>query len=185
MIAQVSTSRVSGEPIVVLTMPVFNREGRVGAILGGSLRLSSRSLLDDLTQETANRRSSLVTIVVDSHGQILSHPTRDWVLRDGATDPTIAAALQDWRQRGSPIEPAGYSIRAGAHDVGIAGVADADWLVLRAGRADVLLGGVIEGEKRARWLAFGVAVGGGVLTLLITLLPAAAAGAAEAARPRS
>jgi len=169
MIAQVSTSRVSGEPIVVLTMPVFNREGRVAALLGGSLRLSSRSLLDDLTQDTSDRRSSLVTIVVDSRGRILSHPTRDWVLRDGASDPTIAAALEDWRQRGSPIEPAGYSIRAGAHDVGIAGVPDADWLVLRAGRADALLGGVIEGEKRARWLAFGVAVGGGVLTLLITL----------------
>jgi len=169
MIAQVGTSRVSGEPIVVLTMPVFNREGRVVAMLGGSLRLSSRSLLDDLTQDTSDRRSSLVTIVVDARGRILSHPTRDWVLRDGASDPTIAAALEDWRQRGSPIEPAGYSIRAGAHDVGVAGIPDADWLVLRAGRADALLGGVIEGEKRARWLAFGVAVGGGVLTLLITL----------------
>jgi len=32
-----------------------------------------------------------------------------------------------------------------------------------------LLGGVLEGEKRARWLAFGVAAGGGLLTLLITL----------------
>jgi diguanylate cyclase (GGDEF)-like protein/PAS domain S-box-containing protein len=138
-------------------------------VLGGSLRLSSRSLLDDLTQDTSDRRSSLMTIVVDSRGRILSHPTRDWVLRDGASDPMIAAALLDWRQRGSPIEPAGYSIRAGDHDIGIAGVADADWLVLRAGRADALLGGVIEGEKRARWLAFGVAVGGGVLTLLITL----------------
>ena len=28
--------------------------------------------------------------------------------------------------------------------------------------------GVIEGEKRARWLAFGVAAGGGLLTLFIT-----------------
>ncbi len=32
-----------------------------------------------------------------------------------------------------------------------------------------MLGGVIEGQKRARWLAFGVAAVGGVLTLLITL----------------
>ena len=76
-----------------------------------------------------------------------------------SSEPAIAAALQDWRQRGSPIEPAGYALRAGDHEVGLAGVPDADWLVLRSGRADVLLGGVLEGEKRARWLAFGVAAG--------------------------
>ncbi len=168
MIARVATSRVSGEPIVILTMPVFAGNGTVAGVLGGSLRLSSRSLLDDLTQETTDRRSAVSTVVVDAKGQILSHPAREWVLRDGASEPTIAAALQEWRQRGSPIEPAGYAVRAGDHEVGMAGVPDADWLVLRTGRADALLVGVIEGEKRARWLAFGVAAGGGLLMLLIT-----------------
>ena len=168
MISRISTSRVSGEPIVILTMPVFAANGSVAAVMGGSLRLSSRSLLADLTQEPTDRRSTVTTVVVDAKGQILSHPAREWVLRDGASDPAIAAALEDWRQRGSPIEPAGYAVRAGDHEVGLAGVPDADWLVLRSGRADVLLGGVIEGEKRARWLAFGVAAGGGLLTLLIT-----------------
>ena len=42
------------------------------------------------------------------------------------------------------------------------------WCCARAAPT-CLLGGVIEGEKRARWLAFGVAAGGGLLTLLITL----------------
>ncbi|MEO8311300.1 MAG: cache domain-containing protein, partial [Caldimonas sp.] len=168
VIARVSTSRVSGEPIVILTMPVFAANGSVAAVLGGSLRLSSRSLLDDLTQETSDGRGAVWTIVVDAKGQILSHPAREWVLRDGASEPSIAAALQDWRQRGSPIEASGFAVRAGDHEVGMAGVPDADWLVLRTGRADVLLGGVIEGEKRARWLGVGVAAGGGLLTLLIT-----------------
>jgi len=76
--------------------------------------------------------------------------------------------LQDWRSRGSPVEPGGYAVRAGDHEVGIAGVPDADWLVLRVGRVDDLLAGVVEGEKRARWLAFGVAVLGGILMLGIT-----------------
>ena len=98
MIARVSTSRVSGEPIVILTMPVFGANGSVAAVLGGSLRLSSRSLLADLTQEPTDRRSAVTTVVVDAKGQILSHPARDWVLRDGASDPTISAALLDWRQ---------------------------------------------------------------------------------------
>ena len=60
MIARVATSRVSGEPIVILTMPVFAADGSVAAVLGGSLRLSSRSLLDDLTQDTTDRRSAVV-----------------------------------------------------------------------------------------------------------------------------
>jgi diguanylate cyclase (GGDEF)-like protein/PAS domain S-box-containing protein len=169
IIAGVATSRVSREPIVIVTMPVLGSDGRVAAVLGGSLRLSSRSLLDDLTQGAGDRSSAIATIVVDAKGQILSHPKREWVLRNGAAEPSIAAALEDWRARGSPIEPAGYAMRAGEHEVGLAGVPDADWLVLRTGRVDTLLGGVIEGQKRARWLAFGVAVVGGVLTLLIVL----------------
>jgi len=168
IISRVATSRVSGEPLVVLTMPVFASDGHVAGVLGGSLRLSSRSLLADLTQGVDDRHSSIVTIVVDSRGQILSHPDRDWVLREGAAEPRLAVALQDWRVRGAPVEPAGYALRAGDHEVGIAGVPDADWLVLRVGRVDELLAGVIEGEKRARWLAFGVAALGGLLMLGIT-----------------
>ena len=168
LIARVTSSRVSKEPIVVLTMPVFGADGRVAAVLGGSRRLSSRSLLDDLTQGDETHRSTVATIVVDAKGLILSHPQREWVLKDGAAEPRIAAALEDWRSRGSPIEPAGYAVRAGDHEVGVAGVPDADWLVLRSGRVDDLLGGVVEGEKRARWVAFGVALVGGALTLLIT-----------------
>jgi len=168
MIGGVALSRVTGEPIVVLTMPVIAANGSVAAVLGGILRLSSRSLVDDLGQGT-NDRSTNTTIVLDAKGRILAHPRREWLLRDGAAEPSIAAALQDWRSRGSPVEPAGYAVRAGEHEVGIAGVPDADWLVVRAGSVDELLGGVSEGEKRARWLAFGVAAAGGVLTLLITL----------------
>jgi len=168
MIGGVALSRVTGEPIVVLTMPVIAANGSVAGVLGGILRLSSRSLVDDLGQGT-NDRSTNTTIVLDAKGRILAHPRREWLLRDGAAEPSIAAALQDWRSRGSPVEPAGYAVRAGEHEVGIAGVPDADWLVVRAGSVDELLGGVSEGEKRARWLAFGVAAAGGVLTLLITL----------------
>ena len=168
MIARIASSRVSGEATVILTMPVFAADGRVAGVLGGSLRLASRSLLDDLTQGVDDRRSAVATIVVDAKGQILSHPKPEWVLRDGAAEPRIAAALLDWRSRGSPVEPAGYALRAGDYEVGLAGVPDADWMVLRSGHVDDLLGGVVEGEKRARWLAFGVAVVGGVLTLLIT-----------------
>jgi hypothetical protein len=143
MIGGVALARVTGEPIVVLTMPVVAANGSVAGVLGGILRLSSRSLVDDLGQGT-NDRSTNTTIVLDSKGRILAHPRREWLLRDGAAEPSIAASLQDWRSRGSPFEPAGYALRAGEHEVGIAGVPDADWLVVRAGSVDELLGAAFE-----------------------------------------
>ena len=168
IVSRAAVSRVTGDPLVVLTMPVFASDGHIAGVFGGSLRLSGRSPFADLAQSGDDKQSMVVTVLLDARGQILSHPDHDWVMRDGSAEPRLAAALQDWRARGSPIEPAGYAVRAGEHEVGFAGVPDADWLVLRVGRVDDLLAGVIEGEKRARWLAFGVAVLGGILMLGIT-----------------
>ncbi len=169
VISPVTPSRVSGEPIVVFTMPVIGREGRVLAVMGAALRLSSRSLLDGLAQVSPERGSPISTIVTDSSGTIIFHPGKGWALRNAADEPTVSAAYAAWQLRGSPIEPEGFALRAGEHEVGIAGVPNADWLVFRTARVDALLSGIFDAQKRATWLAFGVAGAGGALTLLITL----------------
>ena len=169
VISQVTPSRVSGEPIVVFTMPVIGSEGRVLAVLGAALRLSSRSLLDGLAQVSSDRGSPISTVVTDSRGTIIFHPAKGWVMRNAAAEPMIADAYVAWQQRGSPIDIDGFALRVGDHEVGIAGVPDADWLIFRTARADALLHGIVEAKKRATWLAFGVAGIGGALTLLITL----------------
>ena len=170
VISEVVPSRVSGEPIVVFTMPVIGAEGRVLGMLGAALRLSSRTLLDGLAQVSVDRGSPVSTIVTDAHGTILFHPAKGWALRAAAAEPMIADAFVAWQRRGSPIDPDGFALRLGDHEVGVAGVPDADWLIFRTGRADALLRGIGEARKRATWLAFGVAAVGGVLTLLITFL---------------
>jgi diguanylate cyclase (GGDEF)-like protein/PAS domain S-box-containing protein len=169
VISQVTPSRVSGEPIVVFTMPVIGRDGRVLAVLGAALRLSSRSLLDGLAQVSSDRGAPISTVVTDSRGTIIFHPAKGWVMRNAAAEPMIADAYVAWQQRGSPIDTDGIALRVGDHEVGIAGVPDADWLIFRTARADALLRGIVEAQKRATWLAFGVAGLGGALTLLITL----------------
>ena len=169
VISQVTPSRVTGEPIVVFTMPVIGREGRVLAVMGATLRLSSRSLLDGLAQVNPDRDSPISTVVADATGTIIFHPVKGWALRNVAAEPTIADAFAAWKLRGSPIEAEGVAMRFGEHEVGIAGIPDADWLVFRTARADALLKGVVAAQKRAIWLAFGVAGAGGALTLLITL----------------
>jgi diguanylate cyclase (GGDEF)-like protein/PAS domain S-box-containing protein len=169
VISQVTPSRVSGEPIVVFTMPVIGREGRVLAVMAAALRLSSRSLFDGLAQVSSDRGSPISTIVTDSTGTIIFHPAKGWVLRNAVAEPAIAGAFAAWKARGSPIDTEGIALRVGDHEVGVAGIADADWLVFRTARADALLHGISEAERRATWLAFGVAAAGGALTLLITL----------------
>jgi hypothetical protein len=149
-------------------MPISGASGETAGVLGGSLRLSSRSLLDDLTQASENTDFPASTIVTDATGQIIAHPSNEWLLRNAESEPSLKAAIVDWRARGRPIEPAGYSLRSGQFDVGVAGVPDADWLVFRTARADSLLVGIAKGEERARWVGLGLALLGGALTLVIT-----------------
>jgi diguanylate cyclase (GGDEF)-like protein/PAS domain S-box-containing protein len=88
--------------------------------------------------------------------------------------------MTEWKARGRPIEPAGYSMRSGEFDVGVAGVPDADWLVFRTAQADSLRVGIAQGEKRARWVGLALALIGGLLTLVITAVLLAPLGRLQA-----
>ena len=72
LISNALMSRVSGEPIIVFTLPITGAAGEMVGILGGSLRLTSRSLLDDLAQASEDRDFPASTIVTDSTGQIIA-----------------------------------------------------------------------------------------------------------------
>jgi len=180
LISNALMSRVSGEPIIVFTMPITGASGEIAGVLGGSLRLSSRSLLDDLTQASEDRDFPASTIVTDATGQIIAHPSNAWLLRSAESEPSLKAAMTEWKARGRPIEPAGYSMRSGEFDVGVAGVPDADWLVFRTAQADSLRVGIAQGEKRARWVGLALALIGGLLTLVITAVLLAPLGRLQA-----
>ena len=180
LISNALMSRVSGEPIIVITMPITGASGEIAGVLGGSLRLSSRSLLDDLTQASEDRDFPASTIVTDATGQIIAHPSNAWLLRSAESEPSLKAAMTEWKARGRPIEPAGYSMRSGEFDVGVAGVPDADWLVFRTAQADSLRVGIAQGEKRARWVGLALALIGGLLTLVITAVLLAPLGRLQA-----
>ena len=170
LVSRAVVSRVSGEPIVILTHPITGKEGKTVAVMGGSLRLTSTSLLDDLTQASPDRDFASVTIITEASGRIIAHPSKDWLLRSAESEPSVSAAVEAWKARGHPIEPTGYSMRSGAYEVGVAGVPDADWLVFRTARADALLGSIMRGEQWARWVGLGLALLGGGLTLVMTVI---------------
>jgi len=163
-------SRVSGEATIVLSMPVRGPQGDIVAMLGGGLRLSERTLMGDLTQTGSAENDPVTTIIADATGRIISHPDKAWILRDARTDPRLSDAVAKWIAQGSPIEPQGSATRIGDYMVAMAGVPDADWVIFRTAPAEVLLGGPAAGRRHALWLSAGVAIVGGLVILLATVL---------------
>ena len=159
-------SRVSNEPVLHFTMPVIS-DGRTVAVLAGSMRLTSRNLLDDLTQSSQAVKDPVTTLVIDTAGRILAHPQLDRVMSDAEAEPGLAPALARWVQQGRPVEPVGDVIQADGHIVALAGVPGADWVLLRVARDDALLSGVTQARRQSLQLAAAVALTGGALVLAL------------------
>ena len=107
MISQPGVSRTSGTPMFVMTMPLFDREGRLTAILIGGMKLSTNALLNDLTRPAVDDHDPVSTIVADAEGNIVSHRDPSWVMKKAASDPHFTEVVAQWKAEGSPIEPQG------------------------------------------------------------------------------
>jgi diguanylate cyclase (GGDEF)-like protein/PAS domain S-box-containing protein len=169
VISQPGVSRTSGTPMFVMTMPVFDHDGKVSAILIGGMKLSTNALLNDLTRPAMDDHDPVSTIVVDAEGTVVSHADPAWVMKKAASDPPFADVVAQWKAEGQPIEPQGWARRLGDNIVAMAGVPDADWVVLRSAPAEVLLGGPTAGRRQAIWIGSVVAVAGGGIILLVML----------------
>ena len=159
--------RLSNEPIVVLTAPVRDRQGRVTAVMIGAMRLASRNLLDDLTQAGTMDTDPVLTFIADSAGRILSHPDSRKVMQPMEDEPGMATYSRRWAAQGRPVEPTGSAAHLDDHFIASAGVAQTDWLVLRVAKDDALLGGVAAARASSGRIGLVVAVAGGLVMLLL------------------
>lgn len=163
--------RISREPVLILTMPVLGEGGRVVAVLGGTLRLGSRNLFDDLTYAGGGDDNALTTIVTDGRGQIISHPRRERVLQSIHTEPGLDEVAAHWVVQGRPIEPSGFAAHPEGRFVALAGVPGAEWMIFRVAPDAELMGGMVQARREALLWAGGVALLGSVLILgLVTVL---------------
>ena len=169
VISQPGISRTSGTPMFVMTMPLFDHDGKISAILIGGMKLSTNALLNDLTRTAMDDHDPVTTIVTDADGAIVSHKDAIWVMKPAASDPRFAAVVAQWRSEGAPIEPQGSARRLGDDIVAVAGVPDADWVVFRSAPAELLLGGPTAGRRQATLIGAVVAVAGGLIILLVML----------------
>ena len=169
VISQPGVSRTSGTPMFAMTMPVFDRDGRVLAILVGGMKLSTNALLNDITRPAMDDHDPVTTIVTDAEGTIVSHKDAARVLGKADNDAGFAAVVAQWRAEGAPVEPQGAARRLGDDIVAVAGVPDADWVVFRSAPAELLLGGPTAGRLQAVWIGSAVAFAGGLIILLVML----------------
>ncbi len=170
VISQPGVSRTSGTAMFVMTMPLFDHDGKISAILIGGMKLSSNALLNDLTRRAVDDHDPVATIVADSDGTIVSHEDPSRVMKKAASDPQFAGVVAQWKAEGRAIEPQGSARRLGDDIVAEAGVPDADWVVFRSAPAEMLLGGPTAGRRQAIWIGSAVAVAGGLIILLVMLV---------------
>jgi len=160
--------RLSNKPIVQLTMPVTGADGKILAVMGGTLQLGSRNLAADLTENSLIQSDPVHTIVTDLRGRILAHADPSRLLKPIEEEPGLAAAAQRWVAQGRPIEPMADALHADGYFVAMAGVPGADWMVFRVARAQDMLGGVLTAQRESRALGVAVAcAGGGLLAGLL------------------
>ncbi len=169
VISQPGISRTNGQAMFAMTMPLFDREGNIVAILVGAMKLSTNALLNDLTRPAVDDHDPVTTIVTDAQGLIVSHADPALVMRNAASVPHFAEVVARWKAENQPIEPQGSAHRLGDDIVAVAGVPDADWVVFRSAPAELLLGGPSAGRRQAFWIGSAVAVAGGLIILLVTL----------------
>jgi diguanylate cyclase (GGDEF)-like protein len=151
VVSQPLISRVSGEPVVILTAPLMDH-GRVYGVLAGGVRLHSQDLLGPVVAQI-DGYSGVQVVVSDADGLILAHPDRQRVGQNIANDPRMSEAYQRWLTMGKPVEPAGLDLRAPLQLVAAAGVPGPDWMIWRCRDAATVLEPLITARMRALQLA--------------------------------
>ena len=159
-------NRLTDRPIVVLTMPVHGTDGRVVGMVAGTLRLQSNLLMSEVTS-SGSADEGLVAIS-DGQGRLLAHDDSRWLMRDAGADPLLADAIAHWQSMGRPMEPEGFSLLGRGRMLSMAAVPGADWLVVRSAPVESVLSALHEGARWALVAGILVALGGGLVLLLVT-----------------
>lgn len=155
MISEPLIGRASREAIVALTMPVHGPDGKLRAVLLGTLRLNSSDLLYGMGGN-ATGPEVMQTLITDATGMVLAHPEPSAVLRPIEELPGLRVAASRWIRAGRPIEPMPEAYSDAGYVVAVAGVPGPDWMIFRIARSDALLGGLRHGVREA--IAYGAVV---------------------------
>ncbi|WP_311063615.1 diguanylate cyclase [Halomonas sp. DWK9] len=134
--------RASGVPLVIITIPRLDEEGRFAGFIGGIVSLESSGLFNRLS--TIRLGDEGYAAVATATGKILYHPDYELInvdINEMQLNPLLELALDGWRGEGvSELASGNVSLQAYAQ------VWPADWVVglfLPADQAQMPLSGFI------------------------------------------
>jgi len=150
-------SRLTGEPVVIVGVPMRHGEETIG-VMAGALRLRSKPLLAGM----GLRDDSLVA-VTDFKGTLIAHPDPDLIGHPLGADPRLAWPLTRWVAAGRPVTGQALAVSTDEALAAVSAIPEAGWLVWRMKPRATVLAPLQTAQQRA--LATGAAV------VLATMLP--------------
>lgn len=154
VVSEPLVGKVSKAPILILSIPVLGRDGKVVGVVAGALGLQSTSLFSDVTRQARNTDTR--TLVINRKGVLLAHPNPSRVLGRAADEDGLRAVYQRWSDMGSPIDTTGNSTLSEGHLVSMAGIPVSDWVLVRLTPQTVALQPVRAAQATAWQAAMGV-----------------------------
>jgi diguanylate cyclase len=138
--------RVSNMPLVIVAARMSHDGVPIG-VVAGALNLGSTGPFAGVGPP--RRAEGAVELVIDRAGTILSHSQGARLLSNAADEPGLSEWVTQWRQAGSPVDPAGIAQLSQGHLVSMAGIPHSDLVHLRVTPQSVAMAPVAAARSQA------------------------------------
>lgn len=143
--------RVTDEPIVAFTQPMFDGRGDIVGMLIGTFKLAARDLLADLVESRDDDLDTLI-LITDSKGRILAHPQRARLMQMLDDEPRLARAAVLWASDGRPLVRNAGTWASPDEIVGMAAEALTGWHIWRTTSTTSLFSPLAEARYQSTWI---------------------------------
>lgn len=134
-------------PIIIVAVPVVDRDGRHIGVVGGSLALQSTALFDELRARTQDGNAR--DMVIDRAGRILAHEDPARLMQRAEEEPGLRGVIHDWLASDSPVDTTAFAQVREDHVVSVAGIPLTDWLHVRVAAVEQAMAPVADARAAA------------------------------------
>jgi diguanylate cyclase (GGDEF)-like protein/PAS domain S-box-containing protein len=157
--------RSTKTPVVIVTAPIRGKDGKPIGLVAGVVELRRSILLDNTSHDDSVDLSR--EMVMDVTGMVVAHPNPMRLLGRAEEDPGVAAAYQQWVRNGRTVHTEGVAQIVDGYLVSMAGIPEAEWMVIRVMPESVALQPLIAAQATAWRAAAAVGAGAALLAGLL------------------
>jgi two-component system sensor histidine kinase/response regulator len=154
-----------GSPFVMMTAPVMDANGKVAAILGGSIGLLGSNFLGDIGTRPVGKSGYIYVMTTGAHAVIVSHPDRKKIMGPvvGAADnPAAARARAGFEGTATGVNSSGLRAM-----MSFKSLKETGWIVAAVLPEEEAFGPINAAQRRVVMLAGLIAIVIGLLTWIL------------------